>query len=121
MGKKKKGGKAGKAGKAAVAENAVIEFPPELDDMNMLYRKGSFDVRSFRSVGGKDGERKKAEVTPGMQLLRYQQDMAHRAIVPGYKAYLANKGFWMSGDAVPDDAIPSLPAPPKAKAEKKKK
>lgn len=110
MGKKKKSGKKDTGGAPEVV-NAEIEFPPARDQMSLLYRKASFDVRP-------PGHE------PWDELIKYQMDQTHRAVVPGYCKFLRERRFWMSGDDVPDGAIPSVPAPPKAKAgggKKKKK
>lgn len=106
------GGKGkGKGGGSAfqLADNAVLEFPPRTRDMSLLYRKASFDVLPLsrsESLG---------------QLLRFHQDQTHRAVIPGYAEFLKTRKFWMSGDDVPDGAMPRAPGAPKAGGEKKKK
>ncbi|GBG33198.1 Hypothetical Protein FCC1311_094222 [Hondaea fermentalgiana] len=114
MAKKKKGGgkKGGGKGGGAEVVNAVLEFPPEREKMTLLYRKASFDVLPPH------------ESTGLSKLIKYQQDHVHRSVVPGYAEFLKERKFWMTGDEVPDGAIPKAPAPPKAKdggGKKKKK
>lgn len=111
MGKKKSGGKASKKGGAPEIVNAVLEFPPEREQMTLLYRKASFDVLPPENSASLS------------KLIKYQQDHVHRSVVPGYAEFLKERKFWMSGDEVPEGAIPKAPAPPKASKDggKKKK
>ena len=122
MGKKKKAGK-GKAGGKASNQPVAIELPPEPSTLTLLYRKASFDVRKEPLEG----------------LLRIQYDKVssfdvqpdafgkppllkhHRAVIPGYCTYLKERNFWMTGDEIPEGAIPKPPVSEAAKTEKKGK
>ncbi len=131
MGKGKKGSGGGKKGGAASAAvvNAVIEFPPDREQMSLLYRKASFDVLPPRPKCVEE-KKKEAEEEPEpgapapidpAELIAFQLDKAHRQVAPGYCEFLRQRKYWMSGDPVPDEAIPKLPPPPKVKGDDKKK
>jgi hypothetical protein len=138
MGKGKKGsggGKGGaKGGAGSAAAPVVLEFPPDRDQMSLLYRKASLDVLPH-GAGGGAGARKEGEVVqpdeepaPGApapidpaKLIAYELDLGHRLAAPGYCEFLRQRKYWMSGDPVPEEAIPKLPPPPKAAGDKDKK
>jgi hypothetical protein len=137
MGKGKKGGnKGGAKGGAASSMGvpAVLEFPPDREQMSLLYRKASLDVLPGGVAGGAGARKEEAAAEPDEEpargvsapidpakLIAYELDLGHRLAAPGYCEFLRQRKYWMSGDPVPEEAIPKLPPPPKAKGEDKKK